>query len=152
MARAQPRWRIAAVALAALAGVSCGQGSTWYGNAAAKEARVTASEGAAGDPLAQALQRHVKMLSDDIGERSVVRGKGLDRARAYVHGAFEAAFLAEMLGHAGLGRTPELLGGGPGEDAFSHMLTREYAARIAETGALGLAEQVYQTLRDRIAP
>ena len=45
------------------------------------------------DDLVAALRNHVRALSDDIGERSVVRGDGLERARAYVRQAFEAAGL-----------------------------------------------------------
>ncbi len=40
-----------------------------------------------------ALKAHLQALAVDIGERSVVRGDGLDRARAYVRGAFEKAGL-----------------------------------------------------------
>lgn len=40
------------------------------------------------------LKAHVEALSVDIGERSVVRGDGLERAKDYVRGAFEKAGLA----------------------------------------------------------
>ncbi len=43
--------------------------------------------------LIEALTGHVRELSANIGERSVLRGDGLDRAKAYVRGAFEAAGL-----------------------------------------------------------
>ncbi len=43
--------------------------------------------------LIEALASHVRELSANIGERSVRRGDGLDRAKTYVHGAFEAAGL-----------------------------------------------------------
>ncbi len=43
--------------------------------------------------LIEDLRRHVRVLAGDIGERSVVRGDGLERARAYVTRAFEAAGL-----------------------------------------------------------
>ena len=39
------------------------------------------------------LRRHVEILAVDIGRRSVLGGDGLDRAEAYVHGAFDAAGL-----------------------------------------------------------
>jgi len=45
------------------------------------------------DGLIAALAGHVRELSTNIGERSVVRGDGLGRAKAYVQGAFEAAGL-----------------------------------------------------------
>ena len=62
---------------------------------------------------------------------------------------FEAAFLAEMLRHSGLGRVPESFNGGAGEKAFAGSLVQEYANRIAATGTLGIAEQIYRTLLDR---
>lgn len=45
------------------------------------------------DKLAEALNAHVRALSTDIGERSVLRGDGLDKAEAYIRGAFEAVGL-----------------------------------------------------------
>ncbi len=62
---------------------------------------------------------------------------------------FEAAFLAEMLRHSGLGRMPESLNGGAGEQAFAGSLVQEYANLIAATGTLGIAEQIYHTLVER---
>ncbi len=44
--------------------------------------------------LIEALSVHVHELSTKIGERSVLRGDGLDMAKAYVRGAFEAAGLS----------------------------------------------------------
>lgn len=43
--------------------------------------------------LEAGLRAHVGALAVDIGERSVIRGDGLDRARAYIKGAFESAGL-----------------------------------------------------------
>ena len=62
---------------------------------------------------------------------------------------FEAAFLAEMLRHSGLGRMPESFNGGAGEASFAGTLVQEYANRIAATGSLGIAEQIYRTLLER---
>ncbi|MEM1162063.1 MAG: rod-binding protein [Pseudomonadota bacterium] len=62
--------------------------------------------------------------------------------------AFEVAFLSEMLRHSGVGATPEGFGGGPGEDAFSGFLLREYATEIAKSGKLGIAEQVFASLSE----
>lgn len=61
--------------------------------------------------------------------------------------AFEAVFLAETLGHAGLGEARGPFGGGAGEDAFSGMLVREYARSIAESGGTGIAEGIERALR-----
>lgn len=57
---------------------------------------------------------------------------------------FEAVFLAEMLEHAGLGRTREGFGGGAGEAAFGDMLTREWAESLARRGGVGLAERLVE--------
>ncbi len=64
--------------------------------------------------------------------------------------AFEATFLAEMLKDTGLNSMPtELGGGGPGEEAFSGFLTTEYARLMAERGGIGLAEQIFETLKQK---
>ena len=63
--------------------------------------------------------------------------------------AFEAAFLAEMLRHAGLGAPRESFGGGPGEDRFAGLLAREYAMALAGRGGLGLAERLRAALLGR---
>lgn len=63
--------------------------------------------------------------------------------------AFEAAFLAEMLHYTGLNASPEGFGGGAGEDAFASLLTGEYARLLSERGGIGLAEQVFEVLKER---
>jgi len=63
--------------------------------------------------------------------------------------AFEAAFLAEMLAHTGLGQMRESLNGGPGEAAFAGQLLQEYAADMARRGGLGLADAIAASLRMR---
>ncbi|MEM1264951.1 MAG: rod-binding protein [Pseudomonadota bacterium] len=62
--------------------------------------------------------------------------------------ALEATFLAEMLKAAGVGKPLESFGGGPGEDAFSSFLTREYATMIAERGGIGLSEAIVRALSE----
>jgi flagellar protein FlgJ len=64
---------------------------------------------------------------------------------------FEAAFLAEMLKYTGLNATSKTFGGGAGEEAFASLLTDEYARLLAERGGVGLAEQVFELLKQRIA-
>lgn len=61
---------------------------------------------------------------------------------------FETVFLTEMLKHAGVGRMPGAFNGGPGEAAFADMLTQEYAREIARSGRFGLAEQVFEAMRE----
>ncbi|ABD57122.1 rod-binding protein [Jannaschia sp. CCS1] len=63
----------------------------------------------------------------------------------------EAAFLAEMLKHAGFGepRDDDSFGGGIGEEQFSSMLRDQHASAISERGGLGLAESIFQSLLRR---
>lgn len=58
----------------------------------------------------------------------------------------EAAFLAEMLKSAGLGKTPEGFGGGVGEDQFASFLREAQAKAMVEAGGIGLAEHVFNAL------
>ena len=44
---------------------------------------------------------------------------------------------------------PESFGGGAGEEAFASLLTDEYARLLAERGGIGLAEQVFELLKQR---
>lgn len=60
----------------------------------------------------------------------------------------EAAFLAEMLKHAGFGeaRDQDSFGGGIGEEQFSSMLRDEHARTLSARGGIGLAEQIFDSL------
>ena len=58
----------------------------------------------------------------------------------------EAAFLAEMLGHTGLGTTSDSFGGGIGEDQFASFLRQEQATAMVRKGGIGLAESLFQAL------
>ncbi len=58
----------------------------------------------------------------------------------------EAAFLSEMLKHAGLGEARESFGGGIGEEQMSSMIRTQQANALAQRGGLGLAEQIFQSL------
>lgn len=61
----------------------------------------------------------------------------------------EASFLTEMLKSAGLGKSREGLGGGgAGEDQFSSFLIRAQAEQITEAGGIGLAESLYNALKE----
>ena len=61
----------------------------------------------------------------------------------------ETAFLAEMLKTAGLGKPPEGFGGGIGEEQFSSLLADEQARAFAERGGIGLAEQIFNAMKER---
>ncbi|MEO0915584.1 MAG: rod-binding protein [Pseudomonadota bacterium] len=58
----------------------------------------------------------------------------------------ESQFLAEMLKSAGLGETPEALGGGAGESQFSSFLVNEHADALVASGGIGLSEAIYNSL------
>ncbi len=60
--------------------------------------------------------------------------------------ALEAAFLAEMLKSAGLGKSRNEFGGGAGEDQFGSFLVRAQAEQMARAGGIGLAESLFQAL------
>lgn len=61
----------------------------------------------------------------------------------------EATFLAEMLKSAGFGEARESMGGGAGEDQFASFLVQEQAAAMVEAGGIGLAENLFQSLKER---
>lgn len=63
--------------------------------------------------------------------------------------SLEASFLAEMLGHAGLGEVSGSFGGGAGEAQFASLLRDAQAARMVEKGGIGLAEQLFHALKGR---
>lgn len=63
--------------------------------------------------------------------------------------AFEASFLEEMLKESGINSMPDSFGGGAGEEAFGSFLTGEYAKLLAERGGFGLAERVFDILRQK---
>lgn len=61
----------------------------------------------------------------------------------------EAGFLAEMLESAGLGKPSSSFGGGAGEDQFSSFLVQEKALMMVKAGGIGLAEVLFESLKDR---
>jgi Rod binding domain-containing protein len=63
---------------------------------------------------------------------------------------FEMSFLAEMLKYSGINKTSETFGGGAGEEAFSSMLNDAYADALVESGGIGIAELVYQSITEKI--
>lgn len=62
---------------------------------------------------------------------------------------FETAFLAEMLGHAGLAAPPGAFGGGPGEAQFASFLVHAQAESLVRAGGIGLAETIFNALKER---
>lgn len=61
----------------------------------------------------------------------------------------EASFLAEMLKAAGFGETRDAFGGGAGEEHFSSFLVEAQAKAFVDAGGIGLAEQIFASLKDR---
>ncbi|GGO34004.1 hypothetical protein GCM10010991_24190 [Gemmobacter aquaticus] len=59
----------------------------------------------------------------------------------------EAAFLAEMLAHAGVAEAQGAMTGGIGEEQFASFLRREQANAIAQHGGLGLAESIFEAMK-----
>lgn len=62
----------------------------------------------------------------------------------------EASFLAEMLKSAGLGQTSSEFGGGAGEDQFASFLLQEQATQMVRAGGIGLAEALFESLKERV--
>lgn len=59
----------------------------------------------------------------------------------------EAAFLAEMLGHAGMdAESGGTFGGGIGEEQFASFLRQEQARMLVERGGIGLAESLFRAM------
>lgn len=73
-----------------------------------------------------------------------------DAAMRKAADAFEAAFLAEMLKDAGLGKAPEGFGGGEGESQFSSFLRQEQAVAVVRAGGIGLSEVIFQAMKAQI--
>ena len=61
----------------------------------------------------------------------------------------EASFLAEMLKAAGLGASRTEFGGGAGEDQFASFLVQEHATAMVRAGGIGLAESIYEALKEQ---
>ena len=61
----------------------------------------------------------------------------------------EARFLAEMLRHAGAGTAPQGFDGGVGEEQFASFLREAQADAIVRRGGIGLAEHLFNALKDR---
>ncbi|MCU0911309.1 MAG: rod-binding protein [Rhodobacteraceae bacterium] len=62
----------------------------------------------------------------------------------------EASFLAEMLKHAGSGSPRETFGGGAGEEQFASFLQEEQARAMVRAGGIGLAESLFEALKERV--
>lgn len=61
----------------------------------------------------------------------------------------EASFVAEMLKSAGVGKVSEEWGGGIGEEQFSSFLIELQAEQIVNGGGFGLAEKIYENMKEQ---
>jgi Rod binding domain-containing protein len=60
---------------------------------------------------------------------------------------FEASFLSVMMQSMTAGmKTPEVGGGGAGEDMFKSLLTEEMAKQVTKAGGIGVAAQVQKEM------
>lgn len=60
----------------------------------------------------------------------------------------EATFLSEMLAHSGLSEMRSAFGGGQGEEQFISFLRQEQARLIVQSGGLGLAELIFNSMSE----
>lgn len=74
---------------------------------------------------------------------------GHDAGLRRVAEELEATFLSEMLKSAGLGETRTAFGGGAGEDQFASLMRDEQARQMVKAGGIGLAETLFQSLKER---
>jgi peptidoglycan hydrolase FlgJ len=58
----------------------------------------------------------------------------------------EAAFLSQMLAHAGLDRAAEGMGGGAGAAQFASFLRDAQAESMVQAGGIGLSEALFRAL------
>ncbi len=73
--------------------------------------------------------------------------KARDDALRQAAKEFEATFIAEMLTYAGFDKALSSRSGFGGE-AFSRLLIDSYAAEISDSGSFGLADKIYNQLKD----
>ena len=90
-------------------------------------------------PIDKAKTAQAKSQAPEPGEKAL-------RAAAE---QLEASFLAEMLKAAGLGKTRGSFGGGAGEEQFASFLRQAQAEEMVKAGGIGLAESLYQALKER---
>jgi Rod binding domain-containing protein len=91
------------------------------------------------DPIDRAVPRHpiaAPQASSDAALREVAK-------------KLETAFLNEMLKSSGFGEARKAFGGGMGEDQFASFLRAEHASAMVERGGLGLAESLFNALKER---
>ncbi len=86
---------------------------------------------------------------DPAGASTAPLPKPSDSALRDAARKLEATFLSEMLKSAGFGAPRGAFGGGTGEDQFSSFLRQAQAEKLAEAGGIGLAEHLFEALKER---
>lgn len=84
-----------------------------------------------------------------VQQRHIPKNASNDEQLRQVAQDLEAAFLSEMLKHTGLGETPDSFGGGVGEDQFSSLLRDAQAKEMSAKGGIGLAESIFNSLKEK---
>ncbi|WP_425050926.1 rod-binding protein [Psychromarinibacter sp. S121] len=87
-------------------------------------------------PPALPIARTAPPVDDDAPLREAAR-------------ALESTFLAEMLKAARFGEARDAFGGGVGEDQFTSFLVQAQATEMVAAGGIGLAESLFEALKDR---
>ena len=74
---------------------------------------------------------------------------GRDRQLMEKAQELETAFLAEMLGHAGLDNQGTGFMGSAGQDQFASFLREAQARQMVQKGGIGLAEMLFHALKGK---
>ena len=89
------------------------------------------------------------MITPLMSTTQTVSDAGRDQTLMRKAKELETAFLSEMLSFTGLGDAPEGFGGGEGEEQFSSFLRSEQARLMVDRGGIGLAEQIFLSLKHK---
>lgn len=89
------------------------------------------------------------MIPSPLAPQTTIAASSRDATLMEQAKALESAFLSEMLGFTGLGQVSEAFGGGAGEAQFASFLRQEQARMMVDRGGIGLAEQIFTTLKSR---
>lgn len=81
--------------------------------------------------------------------KAIVRAKPEESALRDAARKLEASFLAEMLKAAGVGEQVEGWGGGVGEEQFASFLREAQAEAMTRRGGIGLAESLFEALKEK---
>jgi Rod binding domain-containing protein len=104
-------------------------------------------KGPRSDPIAKDW-RDILQPIEAHASQTLSRPRPTDAELLKAARGLEASFLAIMLREAGVGAPPSAFGGGSGEEQFTSFLTDAYAARISESGGIGLAERLFDVLKE----